>query len=734
MRTLLSLLALGAVTGLAATTPGITYHIDGNVQPQHVVNTYTDYVQAPTTVKGIRPLGTRRLPDGRQEVSLIVPSEGGVYGAGEKGYSLNLRGDTLTLYNKQNYGYRGNERRIQQMGITMPLLVSSEGWAVVFDDYAAAELIVGDTIKYITEAPHPVGYWVIDGEGSMPTTVERLTALTGRQDLPPLWTLGYITSKYGYRTEAETRGVIDTLKAEGYPVDGIVLDLYWYGKEQDMGRLAWDPVQWPTHQQMLADLKAQGVHLIPISQPYVLRNGHGIDNYNELAPKGYFVRDSTGLKPQEVQIWVGEGGMFDVSNPKTRAWLAERYRQLTDEGVSGWWGDLGEPEVHPETGRHHNGLTARQYHNRYGNDWSEIIYDLFAEQYPTRRLATMMRGGTTGLQRYSVLPWTTDVSRTWGGLEPQVVLMLSSGLSGLGYMSSDIGGFSIIDPEHEYDPELYVRWLQMGTFSPILRTHAQKTPEPYHYGQYKDIILPLVQERYRMLPYIYGLAAENAATGQPLVRPVGYYSPDPSAYDGIRDEYLLGRDLLVAPVMTPATDKRQVILPAGGWALLTHPTTQYQGPDTVMVDAPLDVIPVFVRLGSIIPTADHPMHNTGEYTPARLTLNCYYDGQPMEGRIFEDDGTRYDINNPSGHAAYTQVRIQAINGVVHADIEPIAEAYEGMPQQRDLTFKIYGIYQPVKEVRDAQGQKVPFTYSAEDGLVTFQARYKAEEGAKYRIN
>ena len=100
------------------------------------------------------------------------------------------------------------------------------------------------------------------------------------------------------------------------------------------------------------------------------------------------MRDSLGSNPQEVTIWVGEGGMFDVSNPDTRAWMRERYRSLTDEGVTGWWGDLGEPEVHPETGVHANGLTARLYHNQYGNDWSSIISDLFKEEYPDRRLLT----------------------------------------------------------------------------------------------------------------------------------------------------------------------------------------------------------------------------------------------------------------------------------------------------------------------------------------------------------
>ncbi|MDE6377201.1 MAG: hypothetical protein K2K72_00480, partial [Duncaniella sp.] len=268
--------------------------------------------------------GLRTVRDGKQSLYLsVIGGSGAFYGAGERGYSFNLAGDTLVMYNKQNYGYRAGEDRIRQMNITMPLFLSPDGYAVVFDDYAAATMTMTDPIVYTTESQVPVSYYFVNSAGSLASLVPTLTYLTGRQELPPLWSLGYITSKYGYRTQDETVGVVDTLKQAGYPVDGVVLDLYWYGKEEDMGRLAWDPVQWQDHRKMLADLKAQGVNTVLISQPYVLRNGAGVDNYNELSSRGLLLADSTGA-PQEVTIWVGEGGMFDVSNPATRQWLSDR--------------------------------------------------------------------------------------------------------------------------------------------------------------------------------------------------------------------------------------------------------------------------------------------------------------------------------------------------------------------------------------------------------------------------
>lgn len=635
--------------------------------------------------RAISDSGIRTSSGGKQSISISTMGNGSFYGAGERGYSFNLAGDTLVMYNKQNYGYTAGDPRIRQMNITMPLFLSSNGYAIVFDDRAAAEMVMSNPIVYTTESKAPVSYYFINSAGSLADLTGELSLLTGRQDLPPLWSLGYITSKYGYRTQAETEGVIDTLKRAGYPVDGIVLDLYWYGKEQDMGRLDWDPVQWPDHRGMLSGLKDKGVNTVIISQPYVLRNGNGLGNYNELASKGLLLKDTLG-NPQEVKIWVGEGGMFDVSNPETRAWLRERYRQLTLDGVGGWWGDLGEPEVHPESGLHANGLRTREYHNQYGNDWSSIISDLYDEEFPDRRLMTMMRGGTTGLQRYNVFPWSTDVSRSWGGLQPQVTIMLNSGLSGLGYMSHDVGGFAI-DEAAPYDPELYVRWLQLGTFSPVLRTHAQRTAEPYNYPDQADIILPLIRERYRWIPYNYTLAWENASQGLPLVRPLNFYTPSDTRLDNISDEYLWGRDILVAPIMKQGAVEREIIFPDGLWVDYNHPSRLYHGGDTIMYPAPLEVLPLFVRAGAFITLADYPMANTGDYRTDSYTINYYPYLGSSETRIFEDDLKSTDSLAEGNHAIVTLRGEASMEGI---SITAVSDgSYPGMDRKKELRFVVH---------------------------------------------
>lgn len=629
---------------------------------------------------------------GRRTMSLLTSEHDSYYGGGERGFSYNLAGDTLVMYNRQNYGYTDGDPRIKQMNITMPLVISPKGFAIVMDDYADARLITGEPLEYSSSSPAPLSYYFVSSPDGFRGITRELSALTGRQDIAPLWSLGYITSKYGYRTQSETDSVVNVLRRDGYPLDGIVLDLYWYGKEQDMGRLDWDPAQWPDHRKMLRKLKEKGVNLTAISQPYVLVNGQGIGNYRELAEKGMFGKDSVG-GVKEVKIWVGEGGMLDVSNPDTRAWLRDRYRALTDEGMGGWWGDLGEPEVHPDGMLHANGLTTRQYHNLYGNDWSSIIADLYREEYPDRRLMTLMRGGTVGLQRYNVFPWSTDVSRSWGGLRPQVKIMLNSGLSGLGYMSHDVGGFAI-DKSNPIDPELYVRWLQLGLFSPVLRTHSQQYAEPYHYPAQKEIVKKLILDRYRWLPYNYTLAYENAVEGTPLVRPVGLYEPDAAPYDSITDQYLWGRDVMVAPVMTKGATSRSVRFPSGRWIDINDPTKVYDGNSTVTVYAPLDRLPHFARAGALLPKADYRMSNTGDYRHDRYTIDYY----PAEGcghtsfAIFEDDGM---TPRTTERGEYALVRLDADNtGDAIILTAKAGGSYPGMPQKRELTFKIHNVERP----------------------------------------
>lgn len=616
-----------------------------------------------------------------------------LYGGGERGHSLRLNGDTLVMFNRQNYGYVAGDPRISQMGITVPWFVSDAGYGVLFDDYNRASLSLGkDSIVYESETPKPLSYYFVNGEGSLAGATSRYTELTGRQQLPPFWALGYITSRYGYHNEQEALGAIDSLKQRDYPVDGIVFDLYWYGKETDMGRLEWNKDQFPDHRRMLDSLNRMGVHTVLINQPYINKIG-AIDNYNMLSEAGMLVKDSAG-NTHDVTTWVGDAGMFDMSNPATRAWLWNRLKGLTEDGVSGWWGDLGEPEVHPLTIMHANGETASQYHNVYGNEWSKTIYDGLRSDFPDMRPLLMMRGGTAGLQRYSVFPWTTDVSRSWGGFAPQVALMLNSGLSGLSYMGSDVGGFAV-DPAEPYQPELYVRWLQMGTFSPMLRTHAQLKPEPYHYPQHDAIIKDFIRQRYQWLPYNYTLAYENTVEGLPLARPVNFHSEGGTVDANVTDEYLWGSEVLVAPVFKKGARSRKVYFPAGDtWINWNKPSQTFAGGTTATVAAPLEEMPMFVKAGSFIPQYMRPIENVSQYDPMFLTVK-YFPSKESSSFTMFDDNRLSPTSLSDGQYQLTTFTAVPQGRKLEIDIESEG-SYKEMPEGRMITLEIPGIARPAR--------------------------------------
>ena len=639
------------------------------------------------------------------------------YGAGERGHSFRINGDTLPMYNRPTYGYGAGDKRISQMNITMPYYTSDKGYGILFDDYNTATLIMGDTISYESETPKPLSYYFING-GSLAGTTCSYADLTGHQDLPPFWTLGYITSKYGYHTEQEALGAIDSLKRAGYPVDGIIFDLYWYGKETDMGRLEWNKNQFPDHKRMLDSLNAMGVHTVLIHQPYINKNG-AIDNYNTLDAKYLLTKDADG-KRVDVQTWVGEAGMFDISNNDTREWLWNRLKPLTAEGLSGWWGDLGEPEVHPESIVHANGETAGQFHNAYGNEWSRLIYEGLRKDFPEMRPMLLMRGGTSGLQRYSVFPWTGDVARSWGGLQAQVPLMLNSGISGLGYMSSDIGGFAV-DHKAPYLPELYVRWLELGTFSPVLRTHAQFKPEPYHYPQYAEILKKFIRMRYEWLPYNYTLAYDNAKYGLPLVRPLNFNGDNPGEkYANVQDEYMWGEEVLVAPVMTEGARSRKVLFPAGEWINWNNPSLRYKGGSTATVQAPLGTLPLFVKAGSFIPQYTRKIENVGEYDPSELTVVYFPSDFQNAYTLFEDNRKSPDSLEKG------EYRLTTFIGVKEGKTTRISikseGTYPGMPEVQKLTIRIPA----TTAAKSATGAKAAYDAATRSILLTLDYTGEAE--------
>ena len=333
---------------------------------------------------------------------------------------------------------------------------------------------------------------------------------------------------------------------------------------------------------------------------------------------GYFTRNANDETYVINNFWAGPASLLDIFNPAAKEWIWKQYKARIEEGISGWWVDLAEPENHPVSMRHIIG-TAEEVHNRYPNEWNRNLYDYFRKTYPNRRLFNLSRSGFAGMQAHATFPWSGDVTRSWEGLAIQPAIMLSQGLCGIGYMHSDLGGFT----GGEMDGERYTRWLQFGTFVPIMRAHGAFIPsEPIFYDlETQRRVRDAISLRYQLFPYNYTLAWQNTTHGTPLARPLFYHYPQDPQFAQEDTAYLWGRDLLVCPVLRPSQTKKLLYLPEGTWTDFFSDTT-YLGGKIHELAVEMDHIPLLVRQGAIIPMAT-PVKSLNHFNPDTLLFHYY---------------------------------------------------------------------------------------------------------------
>lgn len=554
------------------------------------------------------------------------------FGGGFRTQDVNLRGKRFNLYNQAQYGYSNGA---MNLNVSIPFFVSSRGYGILFDNHrgGVADLGNNETTAFSAEFEGgPMRYWLVPG-GNYKQVLQNYTALTGRQELPPLWALGYIQSRYGYQTETEARNVVTQMQQQDFPLSALVLDLFWFGSPATMGNLNWDNTRFPNPVGMMTDWRNGGVKTILITETYFTQNS---SNFSSAVANNYFATTSTGQPFIIGGFWAGSSALLDLTKPSVRPWFMNFYQQRALEGVDGWWCDLGEPENHPNEMRHFGG-TARQIHNLYSLIWAEWLHTHYRQNFPNKRLFNLIRSGYSGMQRYSTFPWTGDIQRSWSGLQAQIPAMIHMGMSGVGYMHSDIGGFT----GGGQDNELYARWQQLGAFQPIQRAHGEGVPpEPIFYpNNIKTIVRDFAKLRMRLTPYNYTLAWENTQTGVPLVRPL-FMEMDgfSSLYSQVNDQFLWGPNLLVAPVMSAGQTTRPVILPPGRW--FDWWTDQpVNGGGTVTASAPLSRMPLYVRGDAFVPMA--PLTNSmSNYNTDTLEMHYFPAETSKEAQftVYMDDG------------------------------------------------------------------------------------------------
>jgi len=556
-----------------------------------------------------------------------------LFGGGARALGMNRRGNRLQLYNRAHYGY---ETRSELMNFTMPLVYSSNLYAVHFDNapigYLDLDSKKDNSLKYETISGRKT-YQVVAGD-SWKDLINQYTSLTGKQPMIPRWALGNLSSRFGYHSQQETINTIDKFLEEEIPVDAIILDLYWFGKELKgtMGNLEFLKDSFPDPKKMIADLTKKGVKTILITEPFVLTTS---SKWAEAVEKDVLGKTKEG-KPYAYDFYFGNTGIIDIFKPEGKQWFWDVYKKFADYGVAGWWGDLGEPEVHPSDLQHATG-SADEIHNIYGHNWAKLVFEGYQKEYPNQRPFILMRAGYSGSQHYGMIPWSGDVSRSWGGLQSQPEIALQMGLQGMAFMHSDLGGFAGAN----LDDELYTRWLQYGVFQPIYRPHAQEDvpSEPiFREPKTKALAKKSIELRYSLLPYNYTLVFDNNQKGTPLMRPLFFEDANASSF--INDKtYLWGDSFLVSPVVQSGLKEQAIYFPENSNWFNFYTDEKVAGGQTKTVSLNEESIPVYVRGGAFIPRIQS-IQNTRLYHLKSFDLHFYFDEtvKESEGHLYNDDG------------------------------------------------------------------------------------------------
>jgi alpha-glucosidase (family GH31 glycosyl hydrolase) len=612
----------------------------------------------------------------RVRVRFTFSGEQHFYGLGQGGGRLERLGTARQLWNSHLGHGPGSD-------IGIPLLVSSLGYALFFDSSSDATLAVGRSddgvrIDYTVTTEALTWYFLIgpDLRGLMGEIAE----LLGRAPLPPRWALGFLQSTRHFHDTAELRRLPRTIREKRIPCDALIY-LSTYGEamgwNRGVGHLEFQPELWPKSEALLQEMRAQHFEIITHEYP-VLHEESPL--FAEASARGFLLESGYERGTGGVANYRQGQRHLDFSNPAVRAWWWAAHRELVNAGVAAWWLDGGEG---PPADAKLAGGDGTLLHNIYDRLRHQAFAEGEAAARPDQRVFLLCRSGAAGMQRFGASTWSGDVNNDFPTLEAQVPLGLNTGLSGVPYWGTDVGGFFHPVPE---TPELYARWFQLGAFSPIFRSHGWVWREhvPWAHGPEVEAICRQYAElRYRLLPYTYTLAWQAHTQGLPLMRPLVLNYPDDPRTWTLDHEYLWGDDLLVAPVTREGATAWPVYLPAGRWFDFWT-GEPHAGPGGLTVAAPLDRMPLLVRTGAILPLGPVVQH-TGERPLDELTLQIYPEAT-SRFELYEDDGRTNAYLR--GQYALTPITCEASPGRVTVRIDPPTGDRSMVPASRRYLIRL----------------------------------------------
>ncbi|EOU1755603.1 DUF4968 domain-containing protein [Clostridium perfringens] len=582
------------------------------------------------------------------------------YGLGEKGGDLNKKGCYTENFNTDDPETDDDSITYYK---TVPFYVAlkeESTYGIFFDNsfrsYFDMGKEMGDRI-FFGAIGGQIQYYFIPGE-NIKEVVKNYTALTGRMEMPPLWSLGYQQCRFSYFSQEEVRELVKTFEEKDIPLDVVYLDIDYMDGFRVM---TFKTPNFDDAAGLISDLKEKGIRTITIIDP-----GVKVDEEYDVFKRGKEGNHFTKKLDGEMfigAVWPGDSAFPDFSNKDCREWWKSELKKfISEHGMDGIWNDMNEPCVFNndhktmlETCLHNsdNGVIEhKEFHNRYGFEMSRCSKEAQEELHPNERGFSMTRATYAGGQRYSSV-WTGDNMSLWSQMRMSISMNANLGISGFSFVGNDVSGFGLDSSE-----ELFIRWMEMGPFIPIFRNHSNmytRRQEPWAFGpRAEKIAKKSIELRYELLPYIYDLYYISHKEGLPIFRPmIMEYEKDMNLLN-MREQFMLGENMLVAPVLYEGERSKTVYLPKGSW-FNYFTMEKLQGGKWYKLPCELDEILVFVKEGSIIPTYNKKFRNVKE-RPKNILLKVF--GENAKGFHYNDDGHTMEYLE----GKYTYMGIEFVDG------------------------------------------------------------------------
>lgn len=621
------------------------------------------------------------------EVVKSLATDEQFYGLGDKTGFLNKRG-----YEYDNWNYdepRPHIESFTHLYKSIPILFGLKNghpYGLFFDNTYRSHFDLGkenDNYYLYSAVDGNLDYYVLGGN-TLQDVVSNYTYLTGRVPLPQKWMLGYQQSRWGYSMSQErVEEIVDAFAKYHLPLEAIHFDIDY----MDGYRVfTWDTNKFKHPQKFLSKLRDKGVRVITILDPGV-KQDDDYQIYQEGLKQGYFAKNKDGSVYIN-RVWPGKSAFPDFGNPAVRNWWAKHCKFLLDAGAAGIWTDMNEPATFdgnmPEdvvmTDEDHPS-NLKQLNNVYGHNMARATY-AGIKQATGKRPYVINRAAYAGTQKYSTI-WTGDNQSLWSHLQMMIPQLSNLGLSGFSFAGTDIGGFSA-----DATPELMTRWIEGAIFSPLLRNHSAlqvRDQEPWVFGdQVLSIYRQYLHLRYHFIPYLYDCFAQESQNGLPILRPLVLNYPSDPQVRNLNDEYLVGDDVLVAPIVQQGQTKRAVYLPKGEWIDFWNGVS-YTGQNTILVDAPIDNLPLFIKSGSLLPWGKFVEHIT-EQPDDEMSFRLF--GQSASYTHYQDNGADFKYQN--GEYNLYQIRV-ATDGTCSVTLtnhgyEPVYKRINLSLSDRQVTF------------------------------------------------